>query len=295
MPVIVSVCGVTEPPALGTGARLNFMAPLSAERATRLAGELAALQPLTVLDLGCGWGELLLRIAAASPQTRAIGVDAHRPDIVRGRANAAARGLESRVTFKDGAAAEHLEPADVLLSIGAYQAFGAVADALRVFQDTVKPGGRVLFGAEFWERPPTPDRLQNMWPGTKEEDCTDLAGLVDEAVAAGFRPLRIETATTGEWDEFESGLAAELEEWLLSHPGHPQTGEIRARLDEQRSIWLRGHRGVMGFAYLTLGRAGEAALLPLPAWAAATAQGAAVTAQGAVDGEASTPWRSAGR
>lgn len=233
---------------------MHFMAPLSAERAGRLVAEVAALKPLTVIDLGCGWGELLLRIVAASPQTRAIGVDAHQPDIARGRANAAARGLADRVTFNEGAAAEHLQPADVLISVGAYQAFGSVADALGALHDTVKPGGRVLFAAEFWERPPTPERLEHMWPGISADDCTDLAGLVDQAVAAGFRPLRIETATGSEWEEFESGLAADVEEWLLSHPGHPEAADVRARLDKQRGIWLRGHRDVLGFAYLTLGR-----------------------------------------
>jgi hypothetical protein len=29
--------------------------------------------------------------------------------------------------------------------------------------------------------------------------------------------------------------------------------KVRAKLDRQRSIWLRGHRDAMGFAYLTLG------------------------------------------
>ena len=150
--------------------------------------------------------------------------------------------------------AEHRERADVVISLGAYQAFGAVPDALRALHELVNPGGRLLFGAEFWERPPTPERLADMWPGITADDCTDLAGLADAAAAGGFRPLRIETATRGEWEEFESGLAAEREEWLLANPGHAEAAAVRDQLDRQRSIWLRGHRGVMGFAYLTLGR-----------------------------------------
>jgi SAM-dependent methyltransferase len=243
-----------DPPALGTGARLEFMAPLSSERADRLAADLGAAAPSTVLDLGCGWGELLLRILAACPSARGVGVDVHGPDLARGRANAAARGLAERVTFVEGPAEDHRDTADLVLSLGAYQAFGTAAEALRALHRLVGPGGRLLFGAEFWERPPTADRLANMWPGTSAGDCTDLAGLVDEAVAAGFRPLRIQTATRGEWEAFESGLAAELEEWLLASPGHPEAPAVRDKLDAQRAVWLRGHRDVMGFAYLTLGR-----------------------------------------
>jgi cyclopropane fatty-acyl-phospholipid synthase-like methyltransferase len=36
-------------------------------RAARFVGELAARTPATVLDIGCGWGELMLRILAAVP------------------------------------------------------------------------------------------------------------------------------------------------------------------------------------------------------------------------------------
>jgi hypothetical protein len=231
------------------------MAPLSAQRADRLAVDLASRNPATVVDLGCGWGELLLRILAGCPGAHGVGIDTHGPDLARARDNAAKRGFADRVTFIEGAAADHLRAADVLINLGAHQAFGGVAEALGVLHGTVNPGGLVLFGAEYWESTPSPQRLAKMWPGITVDDCTDLAGLVDLAIAAGFRPLRIETATRGEWEEFESGLAADGEEWLLAHPGHADADEVRAKLDAQRSIWLRGHRDLMGFAYLTLGRA----------------------------------------
>ena len=230
------------------------MAPLAVARADRLVADLAAVKPATVIDLGCGWGELLLRILTSCPDARGIGVDTHGPDLARGRANAAARRLSDRVTFIEGPAAENLSGADVVINLGAHQAFGGVSEALHALRDAVNPGGRLLFGAEYWEHPPTPAQLANMWPGISVDDCADLAGLVDQAVAAGFRPLRIETATRGEWEEFESGLAADVEHWLLTHADHPDAGEVRAKLDTQRNIWLRGHRDVMGFAYLTLGR-----------------------------------------
>ena len=35
-------------------------------------------------------------------------------------------------------------------------------------------------------------------------------------------------------------------------PDHPDAAEIRQDVDEHRSYWLRGYRGLMGFAYLTL-------------------------------------------
>lgn len=244
---------MTHPPSLGTGGRLDFHAPLSAERAGRLVSALAAAAPSTVLDLGCGWGRLLLRILAAAPGARGVGVDLRGSDLVRGRADAAALGLSDRVTFIEGPAAEHLGTADLVLNVGASQVFGDIPTALRALRPLVAPGGRLLFADGFWERTPTDDELARMWPGASADEHTDLAGLVDQATAAGFRPLRIETATRGEWEEFESGYTADVEEWLLANPGHPQAEATRAEVDQQRSRWLGGYRDVLGFAFLTLG------------------------------------------
>lgn len=228
------------------------MAPLSGRRADRLVADLVARNPASVVDFGCGWGELLLRVVAASG-AHGVGVEVRGADVERGRRNAAARGLSERVTFVEGPAREYAGTADLVLSVGAFHAFDTIAEALRQLRRRVNPGGCLLFAAELWERTPTPEQLAGMWPGATADDCTYLPHLVDEALAAGFRPLRIETATRSEWEDFESGLAAGREDWLLSHPGHPESDAVRDKLDKQRNFWLRGHRDVMGFAYLTLG------------------------------------------
>jgi SAM-dependent methyltransferase len=244
---------MTNPSGFGSGARLAFNAPISGERADRLAADLAVLKPSTVIDLGCGWGELLLRVLEAAPGARGVGIDTFGPDLERGRENAARRGLADRVKFVEGAAADHMSSADVVISSGAYQAFGTITDALGAIRAVVNPGGRVLFAAEIWEQTPTGEQLANMWPGTSIDDCLYLPDLVERAVAAGFRPLRIETASRGEWEEFESGFLAGSEEWLLANGEHPEAPKVREQLDAHRAIWLRGHRGVFGFAFLTLG------------------------------------------
>ncbi|PJT51429.1 methyltransferase, partial [Streptomyces albidoflavus] len=116
----------------------------------------------------------------------------------------------------------------------------------------VRPGGRVLLGEGFWERPPAPGELAGMWQDAAAGDHPSLAELVDEAVAAGFRPARIETATPAEWEEFESGYREDVEVWLAAHPGHPEAAAVRERTDRQRAAWLNGYRNVLGIAYLTL-------------------------------------------
>lgn len=124
--------------------------------------------------------------------------------------------------------------------------------ALHALRRLVRPGGRVLLAEGFWQRPPTDAELAAMWPGATATEFHDLAYLVDLAVTAGFRPSWTETANADEWEEFESGYQSDVEEWLAANPAHPLAAETREQADRHRSHWLRGYRGVMGIAYLTL-------------------------------------------
>jgi SAM-dependent methyltransferase len=244
------------PPRLS---RLTFHGPLSDARAGQLVARLTRIAPATVLDLGCGWGELMLRVLAAVPGATGTGIDLNAEDLARGRRTALDRALGDRVVFvEESATGTGRGPADLVLCVGASHVLSDArpprhtAEALQALRGLVAPGGRVLLGEGFWEHAPTEAEIGAMWPGITAGDHYDLAGLVDVAVTAGFRPEWIETASLDEWDEFESGYLADVEEWLVTHADHPLAAETRKRADDHLSIWLRGSRGVMGLAYLTL-------------------------------------------
>ncbi|MBU7598568.1 class I SAM-dependent methyltransferase [Streptomyces sp. P38-E01] len=246
---------LTDPPRLS---RLTFHGPLSETRAAGLVDRLVRNGPATILDIGCGWGELTLRLLEAQPTATAVGVDLNAEDLARGRRNAEARGLADRADFVEGNAAELPgAAADLVLCLGAAQALTDnapphTADALRVLRGLVAPGGRVLLGEGFWERPPTADELAAMWPGASAEEHHDLATLAELAEEAGFRVEWIETANRDEWEEFESRYQSDVEVWLAAHHDHPEAAGTRERVRRHRSSWLRGYRGVLGLAYLTL-------------------------------------------
>jgi cyclopropane fatty-acyl-phospholipid synthase-like methyltransferase len=244
-----------NPPRL---TRLTFHGPLSEARAGNLVRRLTRTDPVTVLDIGCGWAELTLRILAAAPKATGVGIDVNAEDLDRGRRNAAARDLAHRVTFtEESAAGTTRGPADLVVCLGSSHALSAAeaphhtAEALRELRRLVTDGGRVLLGEGIWQRTPTSAELAGMWPGAAATDHHDLAALVDLAVAAGFRPEWTETANLDEWEEFESAYQADVEVWLAQHPDHPLAAETRERLDRHRAQWM-SYRGVLGFAYLTL-------------------------------------------
>ncbi|MFD7459609.1 MULTISPECIES: SAM-dependent methyltransferase [unclassified Streptomyces] len=243
------------PPRLS---RLTFHNPLSEARAATLVGRLSALSPATVLDLGCGWAELMLRVLAAVPGATGTGVDIDRDDLDRARRAAQSRNLADRAVFvEESAVGTRRGPADLVLCVGSSQALTDVRPpehlptALRALRELVADDGRVLLGEGFWQRTPTAAELSGMWPGASADDHPDLGTLVDLAIEAGFRPEYVETATQEEWEEFESAYQADVEVWLARHPGHPLADATRERVDRHRSQWLH-YRGVLGLAYLTL-------------------------------------------
>ncbi|GAB3254695.1 class I SAM-dependent methyltransferase [Alteromonas gracilis] len=233
-------------------AHLDFNAPLSDARAEALVSRLVRRSPGTVLDIGCGWAELLLRVLAAAPTATGLGLDTDGELIARGTEAAGVRDLADRVLLVERGVRDDEEPADLVLCVGSSHALADdPADALARLTTLVRPGGTLLLGEGVWHDSP------GLVPAVVPADMTtlpDLAELVALAEAAGLRPLWIEEADAGEWDAFESGFLADAEEWLIDHAEDPEADVVRERARAHREMWLSGYRGRLGFAYLTLVR-----------------------------------------
>jgi SAM-dependent methyltransferase len=218
-----------------TRERLAFNAPLSDDRAERLVALLASERPRSVLDLGCGTGGLLLRVAAATAG-EADGVDLDARALALARRRAGEHGL--RATFHDGDITTWTGAADAVLCVAAEHAFGGAAAALAALPARVAPGGRLLFGAGCWTAPPG--------DGAREifGDLPTFADLCAAARSAGWRVLHAGTATLREWDDFES-------EWRVGLELAPEP-EARQLADERLREYVEVYRGVAGFAWLVL-------------------------------------------
>lgn len=237
------------------------MTPLAQERADRLVRFLAADQAGTVLDLGCGWGELLLQVLAAAPGARGTGIDTDGVSIAHGGELARQRGLADRVTLLDGDARTLAPPhADAVICIGASQIWGPPVEAaqpldygaaLTALRGTVERGGRVVYGEGTWSHPPTPEAVAPL--SGRLDELVTVSELVELAVAHGFAPVAVHEASLDEWDVFESGYAAGWAVWLAEHgPDHPDADQVRERAARQRAGYLGGYRGILGQAYLEL-------------------------------------------
>lgn len=239
---------------------LSFLSPLSEERAASLVCFLADGRPSTVLDIGCGWGELLLRTVAAAPSAVGLGVDLEPERLEEGRRRAHLRGLADRASFDARDAREITQPHDAVVCIGASQVWGPPVEAglpldyraaLRALRSLLNPGDRLVYGEAVWSTAPTAAATAAL--SGRDDEYLPVDAPVALAEESGFTVVGVDVATQDEWDEFEAGFARRLERWLESHPeDHPDAPAIREQLSDQRTRYLEGYRGVLGLAYLTL-------------------------------------------
>ncbi|MEV4146995.1 methyltransferase domain-containing protein [Amycolatopsis sp. NPDC049691] len=225
--------------------RMRWNTPLSEAHASVLLDRMA-LGAGHLVDLGCGWGELLLRAGERTPGLRGTGVDTDVVSLARGRAAARERGLA--VEFAEADAATWDGSAERAFCVGAAHALGSTKAALEGLARVV-PSGRVLYGDGFWAAPPGAAALEIFGP-----DTPTLPELLDAADGAGWRVLHLSTADQLEWDDFESTSKLAWQEWLLANPADPRAARVRDWLDERQRQYVRDYRGVLGLAYLVLGR-----------------------------------------
>jgi cyclopropane fatty-acyl-phospholipid synthase-like methyltransferase len=224
-------------------AALRWNTPLSESHADELLDHLDLAESTHVVDLGCGWGELLLR---AARRTKATGIDTDPAGLDRGRRAALDRGLD--VTFVEQRAEDWRGTADRALCIGSSHTLGGSRAMLDRLAEVV-PHGRVLVGDGCWEVQPTAAAHAIFG-----DDVLPLADLVAACGDAGWQVMHLSTASQHEWDDFESRHRAGLREWLLANPSDPRAAEVRTKQDARQQEYLTAYRGVLGFAYLVLAR-----------------------------------------
>lgn len=215
----------------------------------------------TVVDVGCGWAELLIRVLEANPTLRGVGIDLETESIDHGREAARTRGVSDRLNLVVGDAKEHMpEEIDAVICLGSGHIWGPPLEeqqpmsyrvTLEALRDLLRPGMPAVYGDLVWDAAPTPEAAAGL--GGRLDEFVFLPDLLDIVGESGFAVVRTHQATLDEWDHFESGFTAGYVRWLLDHPTeHPDVAEVEARLNQQRHSYFRGYRNILGMAYLEL-------------------------------------------
>jgi cyclopropane fatty-acyl-phospholipid synthase-like methyltransferase len=147
-----------------THAGLPFANPLDPAAIDAAIAALDLPAGARVLDIGCGYGELLVRIKQAHPGVTTIGIEpAH-----QWAEAARARGVDEvrEAMLEEGAPAA--ESLGLVCCLASSHAIGTWDRALAAMAEWTKPGGAALVGEGFWARTPTPAYLELLGGATED-------------------------------------------------------------------------------------------------------------------------------
>jgi SAM-dependent methyltransferase len=240
---------------------LTFLSPLSESRAAKLVDFIATHLVGTVIDVGCGWGELLIRTLEAAADARGIGMDIEADFIAHAESLARARGVAPRVAWLAGDVKNRPVPScQAAICIGASQIWGPpveanlpldYASALAALRKMVDRGSPVIYGEAIWTSEPTSAAIAPL--AGRNDEFVRLPELLAMARSGGFAVMQVHQASLQEWDEFESGFSARYARWLKDHStDHADAREVAERAEKQSRAYFSGYRGVLGMAYLAM-------------------------------------------
>jgi SAM-dependent methyltransferase len=208
---------------------LEIMNPIPAEKLDEAIGVLDLPAGATVLDLGCGKGDLLRRLADRYGVT-GVGVDISADLLAEARRLAP----EFELVEADASAYDPGRPFDLAASLG-----GPVTlEHLRVL---AKPGGLVLLGGGYWRRAPSQEYLDAL--GATEDELTDY-----ETLCRAGALVHAVTASAEDFDRYEGAWAENGERYAAAHPDEPGVDEFLGWIRNGRRRYLElGGRETLGF------------------------------------------------
>lgn len=169
-------------------ARLPHANPLTVEQMSDLVTKALARAPQTALEIGCGPGTFCTELARRGP-VQVTALDPNASFLARAKERAASHPLQGTVTFYEQEAATYKGPSvDLVVCIGASQAFGQPREAVRKATRLLVPGGTLIFADIVWSAAPPAEFLgflgvaQDLyWLRTEAEAVFAAAGLTIEA------------------------------------------------------------------------------------------------------------------
>jgi hypothetical protein len=241
--------------------RLVFNTPLSNERSTELVTFLTRYARGSIVDVGCGWAELLMRVLEANDAVHGVGIDLSAADFEHANSVAGERGIAGRLEMICGDVKDRLpELVQGAICIGASQIWGPPVEAnqpldysaaLAALRKLVSRGAPVVYGEAIWSKAPTDAAVAPL--AGRMDEFVFLPQLIELASKHSFAVVRVHEATLDEWDVFESGHQAKYALWLSEHPTeHPDAAEVQTLARRQQEAYFGGYRGILGMAYLSL-------------------------------------------
>ncbi len=231
-----------------THATHDIMNPLSSAKLDRVVERLALKRGAHVVDIACGKGEFLVRVALYY-RGSGTGVDLSPYNIKDAEARALRRGLREALRFRemDGRDYRPLrgESFAAASCLGATWVFGGLSGTLDALKGLAAPRGIVAVGHPFWRRQPPKRYLALERINTSEYSSREHDIALGERKGLEFVDAVL--SSRADFDEYEGKQWRAAADHAAANPEDPQLLEIRKRVARSKQAYLAGGRESLGW------------------------------------------------
>ncbi len=226
----------------------SFCSPIDPANLDRLLAAMTLPAGARVLDVGCGKGALLVRMAERY-RIAGVGVDLNPVFLAEARAAAHSRARGASLEFHELDATRFVATPhsfDAATCVASTHAHGGYRQTLAALKGLVRPGGSLLVGEGFWRQPPAAEYLAVI--GGTPDELTDHQGNLAIAVEEELVLVETIVSTEEDWDLYEGMYARAVERYVREHPDDPDAAEMRERIARWQDAYFRWGRQTLGFA-----------------------------------------------
>jgi SAM-dependent methyltransferase len=223
--------------------------PTSEDKLARLVGLLRLPAKARVVDIACGKGEFLIRLAEAYA-IRGTGIDISPFCIADAQRRLKVRMPRAEVVFSEMSGSDFRPeaPRNFTLAscIGASWVFGGHTGTLDALSGMVAPGGWVIVGEPYWLQEPSEEYLTAS--GISRDSFGTHAGNADAGEQRGLDLVHTFVSSKDDWDRYEGLQWYATAEYARSHLDDPDLPELLERVAKAKVVYLRWGRDILGWA-----------------------------------------------
>jgi trans-aconitate methyltransferase len=221
--------------------------PMSTIKIDELIELLNLKSQAEILDIACGKGEILTRIAERYTIS-GVGVDISPFFVADAKQNLKRRVPNSRIEILNMDAADYKPDRlfDLSMCIGASWIYKGHQETLRALKAMTKPSGLILVGEPFWLKEPEEAYL------TAAGETRDDLGTHYENVQAGTEEdlilLYSLVSNQDDWDRYSALRWYSTAKFAEENTDDPDVPEIVKRIDREKATYLQWGRDTVGWA-----------------------------------------------
>jgi trans-aconitate methyltransferase len=221
--------------------------PMSTIKIDELIELLNLKSQAEILDIACGKGEILTRIAERYTIS-GVGVDISPFFVADAKQNLKQRVPNSRIEIlnMDGADYKPDRLFDLSMCIGASWIYKGHQETLRALKSMTKPSGLILVGEPFWLKEPEEAYL------TAAGETRDDFGTHYENVQAGTEEdlilLYSLVSNQDDWDRYSALRWYSTAKFAEENTDDSDVTEIVKRIDREKATYLQWGRDTVGWA-----------------------------------------------